>query len=137
MSIEQTESTATSVCEAETIALTDCVKDVIWAKNLVQDLVKIPPVKSKVWCDNQSTVDISNSDKGSDRCKHIAIKHGFLQDQTSSTVMISKVPTKDNLADIFTKPLPGPLFTKLRDRLFGKNPNPFSVYSDALLSLVF
>ena len=128
-------STATSVCESETISLTDCVKDVLWAKNLLQDLLQIKPAKVKVWCDNQSTVDIANSDKGSDRCKHIAIKHGFLQDQKEETINISKIPTKDNIADIFTKPLPGPLFSKLRDRLFGIIPNPYSIYHQALLTV--
>ena len=125
------------VCESETIALTDCVKDVIWAKNLLQDLLKTKPRKVEVWCDNQSTVDIANNDKGSDRCKHIAIKHGFLQDQKEETIDISKIPTKDNIADIFTKPLPGPLFTKLRNRLFGITPNPYSIYRQALLAMHF
>ena len=37
------------------------------------------------------------------------VKHGYVQ-----TFFI---PTKDQLADIFTKPLPKPLFLQLRDKI--------------------
>ena len=141
-------STATSVCASETIALADCVQDLLWARNLVHDALgtiphpkqqtkELRPPESTVYCDNQSTIDIVNSDKGSRRVKHIAIKHGFLQDEQGTTVNIQKIPTKDNLADIFTKPLPRAQFCSLRDRLFGLEPNPYSIINTALLSSVF
>ncbi len=75
---------------------------------------------------NQSTIDISKNDRGSDKCKHIAITHNFLQENEGKTIDLLKIPTKDNIADLFTKPLPRRQFETLRDRLFGLAKNPFS-----------
>ena len=119
-------ATARSTCESESVALAHGVTDVLWIRNLLSDLLGILPAKTPVYCDNQSTIDIAKNDKGSDKCKHIAITHNFLQENEGKTVKLCKIPTKDNIADIFTKPLPRRQFESLRDRLFGLTTNPFS-----------
>ena len=119
-------ATAQSTCESESMALARGVTDVIWVRNLLRDLLGILPAKTPVYCDNQSTIDISKNDRGSDKCKHIAITHNFLQENEGKTIDLLKIPTKDNIADLFTKPLPRRQFETLRDRLFGLAKNPFS-----------
>jgi hypothetical protein len=50
--------------------------------------------------------------------KHIAIRYHFLGDhQQRGDIEISYVSTKEQLADIFTKPLDENTFTKLRHEL--------------------
>ena len=52
----------------------------------------------------------------SQRTKHIDIKYRFIQDeQKKGTIQLQYVPSEDNLADIFTKPLAINKFRKLRD----------------------
>jgi hypothetical protein len=50
--------------------------------------------------------------------KHIAIRYHFLRDhQQKGNIKIAYINTKDQLADIFTKPLDEKTFTKLRNEL--------------------
>ena len=54
------------------------------------------------------------------RTKHIAIPyHHFWHHVTAGTIIIEKVASKENLADIFTKPLPLVTFRYLRRKLLG------------------
>ncbi|XP_019189998.1 PREDICTED: uncharacterized protein LOC109184452 [Ipomoea nil] len=52
------------------------------------------------------------------KTKHVDIDYHFVRDKVASgDMVVNFVSTKDQLADIFTKPLPGPRFTALRDKL--------------------
>jgi hypothetical protein len=52
------------------------------------------------------------------RTKHIAIQYHFLWDhQQRGDIVLAYVSTKEQLADIFTKPLDEKTFTKLRHEL--------------------
>jgi hypothetical protein len=52
------------------------------------------------------------------RNKHIVIRYHFLRDhQQRGDIEIAYVSTKEQLADIFTKPLDEKTFTKLRHEL--------------------
>jgi hypothetical protein len=52
------------------------------------------------------------------RTKHIAIRYHFLRDhQQKGDIEISYINTKEQLANIFTKPLDEQSFTKLRHEL--------------------
>jgi hypothetical protein len=52
------------------------------------------------------------------RTKHIDIRYHFLSDhQQSGDIKIAYVNTKNQLADIFTKPLDEKTFSKLRNEL--------------------
>jgi hypothetical protein len=52
------------------------------------------------------------------RTKHIAIRYHFLRDhQQRGDIEIAYINTKEQLANIFTKPLDEKTFTKLRNEL--------------------
>ena len=52
------------------------------------------------------------------RTKHIDIQYHFLRDhQQKGDIEIAYVSTKEQLADIFTKPLDEKTFSKLRNKL--------------------
>jgi transcription initiation factor IIE alpha subunit len=52
------------------------------------------------------------------RTKHIAIRYHFLRDhQQKGDIKIAYINTKEQLADIFTKPLDEQTFNKLRHEL--------------------
>ena len=53
------------------------------------------------------------------RNRHFAMRMWWLRDQvTNGTVTFVQVPTKSQLADIFTKLLPAPIFSELVKFLF-------------------
>ncbi len=75
---------------------------------------------STVFEDNKGFVELANAPKMQPCTKHNALKyHHFHSHVASCDVKIKWIDTKSQLADIFTKPLPEPLFTSLRLLLLG------------------
>jgi hypothetical protein len=76
-------------------------------------LTKVP-----LLCYNESAIRMVDNPVEYSRTKHIAIRYHFLRDhQQMGDIEISYVSTKEQLADIFTKPLDEKTFTKLRNEL--------------------
>jgi hypothetical protein len=74
--------------------------------------------KVPLLCDNESAIRIAENPVEHSRTKHIDIRHHFLRDhQQRGDIEIAYINTKDQLADIFTKPLDKKNFTKLRNEL--------------------
>jgi hypothetical protein len=64
-----------------------------------------------ILCDNQSTTLLAKHQVFHERTKHIDVKLYFLRDMVEKgIVMVQKVPTEDNAADLFTKVLPAEKF---------------------------
>ena len=69
-------------------------------------------------CDNESAVKIANNPIQHSRTKHIEIRHHFLRDNVANgSILLRNVRSKDQLADIFTKPLNEITFNRLRGEL--------------------
>jgi hypothetical protein len=76
-------------------------------------LTKVP-----LLCDNESAIRMADNPVEHSCTKHIAILYHFLRDhQQRGDIEIAYINTKDQLADIFTKPLDEKSFTKLRHEL--------------------
>jgi hypothetical protein len=74
--------------------------------------------KVPLLCDNESAIRIAENLVEHSRTKHIDIPHHFLRDhQQRGDIEIAYISTKEQLADIFTKPLDEKTFTKLRNEL--------------------
>ena len=68
--------------------------------------------------DNESMVKLANNPVQHSRTKHIDIRHHFLRDHIAKNdISLEGVRTKDQLADIFTKPLDEATFCWLRNEL--------------------
>jgi hypothetical protein len=110
-------SVSTSTAEAEYIAAGSCCAQILWIRNQLNDyglvLNKIP-----IFCDNTSAIAISNNPVQHSRTKHIDIRYHFIREHVmNETVVLHFVPTEDQLADIFTKPLDESTFSKLVSEL--------------------
>jgi hypothetical protein len=108
---------ALSTAEAEYIATGHCCAQLLWMRQTLWDygykLTKIP-----LLCDNESAIRMADNPVEHSRTKHIAIRYHFLRDhQQKGDIEIAYINTKDQLADIFTKPLDEQTFTKLRHEL--------------------
>lgn len=68
--------------------------------------------------DNQGVLKWITSDMVSRRVKHIEVRYLRAREMIKEgKVKYTHVPSADNVADIFTKPLPYPLFVKFREAL--------------------
>ena len=118
-----------STLEAEYIALSTAMRDLLPMKELLQEVVskmttkKIEgaSVKSTVFEDNNSALQLSLSPKLTPRTKHIAVKYHFFKSKIGEDkgITIKRVDSVENVADIFTKGVQGDLYSQLRKKLMG------------------
>jgi hypothetical protein len=106
-----------STAEAEYIIAGHCYAQLLWMRQTLRDydykLSKVP-----LLCDNGSAIRLVDNPVEHSRTKHIDIRYHFLRDhQQRGDIEIAYVGTKEQLADIFTKPLDEKTFTKLRNKL--------------------
>lgn len=120
---------ALSTTEAEYIALSQSMRDLIPMRRLLQeagtalslDFSKPAILHSTVFEDNNGALSLALSPKISPRTKHIAVKYHHFRESVGEGkgVMIVKIDTKLQKADIFTKGLSADMHQGLRKLLMG------------------
>ena len=112
---------ALSSCEAEYMALTHATQELIFLSNLSKDFNITIPYPITIYGDNQGSLDMVKNPVSNERSKHIDIKHHFIREKYSEGLIdVCYVPTGENLADIFTKPVTKPKLQKYQPILFGQ-----------------
>ncbi|KAK6136956.1 hypothetical protein DH2020_029301 [Rehmannia glutinosa] len=103
-----------SSAESKYRSLADTTTDIGWVQSLFRELGISFEALSTIWCDNVSAINIAQNPVHHNRTKHIEIRHHFLRDCVSKRkIEISFVPSQDQLADIFTKPLTSETFASI------------------------
>ena len=98
---------ARSSTEVEYRALAATTVELIWLRWLLQDLGVDCSIATKLHCDNRSTIQIAHNDVFHERTKHIEIDcHFICHHLLQGTLTLQCISFQDQLADIFTKPLP-------------------------------
>ena len=100
---------AMSTCEAEYIAGYKAAQEIIWIQNMINDLrIKgFEATPTSLLIDNNAALKLTRNPELHDRTKHIELKYHFLREMTlSGRINTRRVSTKNNLADLLTKPLP-------------------------------
>jgi hypothetical protein len=79
-----------------------------------------PKIHCKVFEDNAGAIEITNVPKMRPRAKHLNIKyHHFREEVRKGTISIYHTRTEDQIADIFTNPLPEVPFVKFWEKIMG------------------
>ena len=117
---------ALSTAESEYIALSTAMREVIALTNLIDKVNTIfslngckPKIHCKVFEDNESCIAMAKNKRFSPRTKHIAIKYHHFRSCIGNKVTIHSINTKEQTANILTKPLDSCLFQYLRIKLSG------------------
>lgn len=106
---------AMSSCEAEYVALSQCISEACWLRNMLTELKINNNIIVIIYEDNQSAIKACNSYEQLKRMKHLDIKYHFIRDKVQSGIIkVEYVYTKEQMADILTKPLNRHSFEKLR-----------------------
>ena len=108
-----------SSTEAELVGASDYLPNTMWAKNFLE-AQGYDIVENYLEQDNESAIKMEKNGRSSagPRSRHIDIRYFWIKDRTESNgIKIRHCPTLQMLADFFTKPLQGILFTKFRDVL--------------------
>ncbi|XP_019154689.1 PREDICTED: uncharacterized protein LOC109151225 [Ipomoea nil] len=116
---------ARSSTEAEYKGLADVAAEVTWVMSLLGELGLQSRNPATLWCDNLGATYMCANPVFHARTKHVEIDYHFIRDKVSTgEFLVNFVSTKDQLADIFTKPLASARFSSLRDKLNVVSPPP-------------
>lgn len=99
---------ALSSTEAEYIALSEAVKEVIWLKQLITEIVGQYDKPIRVICDNSSAINLAEREGYRPRSKHIDVRYHHLRENVKDGVIeIVHIGTNEMIADSLTKPVFG------------------------------
>jgi transposase InsO family protein len=111
-------SISLSTTEAEYIVVATCCTQILWMIQTLADLKVTYTDPIPLHCDNTSAISVSKNLVLHSKTKHIPIKYHFLKEQvTNRVVQLHYIPTTEQIADIFTKPLAMTPFEYLRQKL--------------------
>jgi len=114
---QQQSVVALSTTEAEYIAASEAVKDLIWIQRFVKEL-KLDVAKSLLLCDNESALKLIRNPEFHQRTKHIEIRFHFIREKFEEGKFdLEHICSKDQRADVFTKALSADRFRTLRDSI--------------------
>lgn len=90
----------------------------IWMRHILEGFKEDMSELVTVHCDNTSAINILKNHMLHARTKNIELKYHFLRERVQKKkVRMEYVSSKEQLADIFTKPLPKTTFEYFKGRL--------------------
>jgi len=114
---------ADSSCYAEYIALHEASHELTFLRQLLAGLEFGTAGPTPLHCDNHTASILTEDHVWHPRVKHIRVKYHHVRELTALGEMkVNRVASKDNVADIFTKPLGKADFVRLRFALGVRGP---------------
>ncbi|KAK3788830.1 hypothetical protein RRG08_032853 [Elysia crispata] len=115
------QSVALSSCEAEYMAMSSATQEGKFLLALINDMnIDLHVHDFTLNCDNQGAIALSKNPVHHQRSKHIDIRYHFVRDEISNGLMkVQYVPSEENLADVFTKPVSKVKMQKFKTLLLG------------------
>ena len=112
-----------SSAEAEYRGVANVVSESCWLRNLLLELCCPIRTATLVYCDNVSAIYLSGNPVQHQRTKHIEMDIHFVREKVArGEVRVLHVPSRYQIADIFTKDLLRVLFDDFRDSLSVRQP---------------
>ena len=111
-------SIALSIAKVEYVFASDASREAIWLRKLLSDLFASSLEPVIIHCDNQSYIKISENPVFHDRSKHMEMRYHYLRDMVYRiAISLQYIPTDEQTADVFTKPLSKTKFEYFSDNL--------------------
>jgi hypothetical protein len=115
----------TSSCETEIVALAKGLQQSIWSRSFII-AQGVPPFPISVYQDNQAAIKLIERGRlAAEQTRHIDIGFFWVSDLVERGIIdIVFCPTLSMVADFFTKPLSGSLFSTMRGYVLGHDEPP-------------
>jgi hypothetical protein len=111
-------SVSRSSCEAKYRALANATCEAQWLKNLLKAFCISHRSPTVIFCNNDSAIHIANNPVFHERTKHIDMDCHIVRDKVEEGVVhLMPIQTKEQIADLLTKPLGAAAFYKLKAKL--------------------
>ena len=87
------------------------VCELLWIRNLLEELGFKPKHAMQLNCDNKAAIDIAHNPVQHDRTKHVEVDRHFIKEKLEAKIIkVSFVKSEDQLADVLTKAVTGRVF---------------------------
>jgi transposase InsO family protein len=97
---------ALSTTEAEYMAASQCTKEAIWLRKLLEDVGFVQRGATTIMCDNQGCISLAKNPTHHSRTKHIDVQHHFIRERLENgEISLKYCPTEEMVADVLTKAL--------------------------------
>eukprot|EP00253_Pinus_taeda_P033246 PITA_33246 len=107
-----------STAEVEYVVATIEVCQAIWMRRMLRDLRHDQEGTTTIFCDNTSTIAMSNNSIFHKRTKHIDVKYHFIRELIDNDeIMLQHCKSQEQFTDIFIKPLACESFVYLINNL--------------------
>jgi len=108
---------ATSTQDSETISMSAAARTAISIQNFLGEVGAPIQLPSILYGDNQGSVLSAQNGMGSNRSRHLVLRHHYLVEQVRSRKLSPrKVTSASNLADTLTKGVAAPAYRRLMDQ---------------------
>ena len=106
---------ALSTAEAEFYALSQCVCEVTWVRQILSEIGVYVQLLTPTFQDNLGAIAWTQEVQGLRKVKHVRLRYHFVKEAVSRRdVEVLYTPSLDNKADTFTKATGGSLFNAQR-----------------------
>lgn len=103
-----------SSTEAEYKEVANATAEVIWIQFLLHELGISQHRPPNLWCDNIGATYLTANPIFHRRMKHVEVDYHFVRERVASRQLdVRIISSSDQVADIMTKPLAGPAFSKI------------------------
>jgi len=90
---------------------THAAKEALWLQSFVEDILGAKVEAMNINCNNQGAIALAKDNKYHSRTKHIDLRYHFIREAVKDEkILMTYIPTDENLSDIFTKALARPKF---------------------------
>ena len=112
-------TTALSSCEAEYMALKETFKEMLYIRQLCQDIPAFQEISAnQVYTDSQSAILLANNPQYHHKTKHVDIQYHFVRELVlNHVIQLTHIGTDQQIADGLTKSLSQQKFTRLVEGL--------------------
>jgi hypothetical protein len=101
--------------EAEYVALSEVLKEIIFFQHLLEEIGVNIRTPVTIFEDNRACEILANNPEFREKAKHIEIRYHKIRDEIrKGSVIIKRVDSKNQVADIFTKVVDEKTFTRVR-----------------------
>ena len=109
---------ALSSVEAEFRGMTKGVRELLWLKRLVEEVICSTQDTMDLFCDNKAAIAIAHNPVQHDRTKHVEGDTHFIKEKLEDKIIqFPFVKSEDQLADILTKTISSKIFHNSLDKL--------------------
>ena len=113
---------ALSTTESEVQAALECTKDVLWARDFLNEIGYRQTGSTRIFEDNNGCIGQSTATKGLRRARHYLVALAALNEACQAgDIHLFRIDSDVNIADFFTKGLGGEKHTRFGSQSLGKD----------------